>query len=104
MANAQVNIKFIPNFRGGRHLIYLGHNFRVKSTKRDRVHWKCCKTGCPATANTVGDVLSSSNNLHNHQQDEVQLHIDTFLATMETKVRSDSRPVQAIYNEEIESK
>ena len=48
MANAQVPT-FVPNGRGGQHLVYFGYKFCIKSRNGDRVHWKCCKKTCRCT-------------------------------------------------------
>ena len=51
MANAEVNIKFIENRRGGRTLIHNDYMFRLKTEKGENSYWYCVKPTCPARIN-----------------------------------------------------
>ena len=66
MSNAQVNLKFISNSR-------------CRSSKRDTVHWKCSKVGCPSAINTSSDLITSYGNLHHHERDDAKISVNAFL-------------------------
>ena len=41
MANAQLNVSFIENERGGQSLVYQGHRFQVKNRRHDSLLAVC---------------------------------------------------------------
>ena len=57
--------------------MYQGHWFR--SSKRDTVHWKCSKVGCPSAINTSSDLITSYGNLHHHERDDAKISVNAFL-------------------------
>ncbi|KAK6175944.1 hypothetical protein SNE40_014317 [Patella caerulea] len=66
MANVQVNILYIPNAQGGENLVHEEYKFRVKNRKAERVYWRCCIKGCPATLNTHQGFITKYSRNHNH--------------------------------------
>ncbi|KAK6168747.1 hypothetical protein SNE40_019931 [Patella caerulea] len=101
MANVQVNIQYIPNAQGGENFVHEEYKFRVKNRKAERVYWRCCIKGCPATLNTHQGFITKYSRNHNHVANPHKVAVDKFLVAMKTKVQEETKPVCAIYQEEV---
>lgn len=104
MANVQVDVSFIPNRTGGQNLVYRGYKFRIRTRKGESIHWRCCKTGCPSTINTLNNLITTYRDCHNHPASHSKIAVDKFLSDLKDLVKTDHRPVPTIYQEEITSK
>lgn len=105
MANALVNVRFIPNTYGGLNLVHLGYKYRIKTRKDNSVHWTCCKKNCPATINTnSNNRVTTYRNIHSHPSDDTSIAVDEFLANMKTKAKTGSKTMPSLYNEEVSGK
>jgi hypothetical protein len=74
MANAQFNVKFITNKRGGHNLAFDGYIYQINRRTDDKVYWRCIVADCPAN-------ISAENNIpvgfgwkpHTHPADPTEV-------------------------------
>lgn len=85
MANAQINVEFVENSRGGQSLVYNNYRFQIKSRREERVYWRCAVRTCPATINTLNKIPIGFNLQHNHAADPHKLQASKVLNAMEKK-------------------
>ena len=67
MANAQLDLKFIPTTHGGRYLCLQGYMFRCDKKKATWSYWVCKDKTCPARVSTVDDRITRIGAAHNYQ-------------------------------------
>lgn len=107
MANAQVQLSFIPNGRkNGQYLVHAGHKYSIKSQNRTtgRIHWRCSTKDCPSTINTQNNLVTSIGAQHTHDGDLAKNEVDKFIANLKFQVRTTSKPIPSLYKEEIAGK
>lgn len=103
MANAQLNIQFVENRLGNVNLVYNNFKFRVKTQRGDRCYWRCVKSDCTATINTLNRIPVKMQGQHNHPSDQIQLNVDKVLNRMKERCLTESTPVPTIYDDELVS-
>jgi hypothetical protein len=65
LANAQVNVDFLENGRGGHYLLHAGFMFSVRTSRNNRRYCKCLSRDCLATIVTVDNLpVSFGENQH----------------------------------------
>ena len=101
MANAQVNVRFVPNGRGGQYLVYLGFKFSIKSRRVNSIHWRCCRKDCTATINTRDNIVTSFGDPHNHEDDSINIRVAEFVSLVKALGETTSTPIPSIYKEEL---
>lgn len=67
----EVNLKYIPNRRGGMNLAYNGFLYTVERKYKSTINWVCNKNSntilrCPARCVTTDDRIRLSQKPHNH--------------------------------------
>eukprot|EP00105_Crassostrea_gigas_P023383 XP_011443190.1 PREDICTED: uncharacterized protein LOC105339364 [Crassostrea gigas] len=73
MANAQINVKFITNKRGGRNLAFNGYIYRVNQRTENKIFWKCTSSGCSASISTENDIPTGfGRQQHTHAADHTE--------------------------------
>lgn len=100
MANAQVQISFVPNQRGGNSLVYDGYRFQVKTRRQTRVYWTCHVRQCTAKITTVDNIPASIQNQHNHPAEHMQLRRDEVMQQIRKRVREETTPIPSILDDE----
>jgi hypothetical protein len=78
MANAQVNVDFLENGRGGHYLLHAGFMFSVRTSRNNRRYCKCLSRDCLATIVTVDNLPVSFGVNHNHPSDHIGLAAASF--------------------------
>ena len=74
MANAQLNVKFIENRKGGNNLAFAGFIYRVNRRGEEKTFWKCVVTGCSASLSTQNNVPTGfGGRQHNHPEDHTEV-------------------------------
>lgn len=68
----KVNLKFIPNRRGGMNLLYNGFMYSAERKYKTTTNWVCNKNSntalkCPARCVTSNDTIKLSRKEHNHK-------------------------------------
>ena len=66
MANAQLDIKFLPTARDGRYLCLGGYMFRVNKKVDDLIIWRCTTKNCTSSVSTVNDIPTRVGHNHCH--------------------------------------
>jgi len=103
MANAQVEVNFLENGRGGFYLLHVGYKFSVKTRRNERCYWRCVERQCPATLTTLNNIPVSFRQNHNHPSDVASLAADAFVSSVKQRCREDVSPIPTIYDEELGS-
>ena len=103
MANAQLQVTFIDNERGGQSLVYRDYRFQVKNRRNDRVYWRCATRTCPATIRTLNNIPIGFNLVHNHPPNPAKLEVTKVLQHIKKRCIAETTPVTAIYKQEIAS-
>lgn len=101
MANAQINVEFIENSKGGQSLVYNNFRFQIKSRRDERVYWRCAVRTCPATIRTLNKIPIGFNLQHNHASDPHKLQVSKVMNAIKKRCREEADPVPTIYDEEI---
>ena len=101
MANAQLQIKFVDNERGGQSLVHNDFRFVAKNRRNDRVYWRCAVRTCPATIRTLNNIPVGFNDIHNHQPDRIKLQVSSTMGAIKKRCREETKAVPQIYHEEI---
>ncbi|WAR15649.1 hypothetical protein MAR_005754, partial [Mya arenaria] len=101
MANAQVQIRFVNNQKGGESLLISGFRFNMKSCKPDRIYWSCCQQGCGTRATTVDGRLTKHTDNHTHPPNNVDNDIRNIMGDIRKRCRDELTPIPTIYEEEI---
>ena len=106
MANANVQVDFIDNNKGGQILVHNDFQFSVKNRHKDTTYWRCRHQtrGCFATATTQNNVLCKIGLPHNHASDPKSVEIAKLLNKMKKRTREEVTPVPTIYEEELSGK
>jgi len=55
MANAQLNVSFITNRKGGQNIAYNGYIYRQIRKNDDRTFWRYTVSGCPGSLSTLNN-------------------------------------------------
>lgn len=101
MANAQLQVSFVDNERGGQSLVYQNYRFQVKTRRDDRVYWRCAVRTCRATINTLNNIPVKFNIQHNHPANPAKLEANKVLQHIKKRCRQETTPVPSIYKQEI---
>jgi len=101
MANAQVQVKFVTNERGGESLVYNDFRYVVKNRRNERVYWRCAVRTCPATLRTHNNIPLAANRIHNHVPDPIKFQVSRAVNNIKKRCREETKPVPQIYHEEI---
>lgn len=104
MANAQVNVEFIPHARDS-YLVVNGFRYVVKMRRRtnesELVYWKCAVKNCNGTVNTRDNIPTAFPKAHNHEADIADITSQKFLHQLKRKCADTLYPLPSIYEEEI---
>ena len=87
MANAQVNLSFLENGRGGFYPLHAGYKFRYNQ----RTYWRCVHRQCPATVTTRHILVNVF----------VGLAAESFISDVRKRCREVATPISSIYDEEL---
>lgn len=101
MANAQVEVQYLDNGRGGFYLIHMGYRFFIKSRRNERCYWKCVDRQCPAAITTVENLPVSIRNNHSHDADFTGITARAFVADLKRKCQDEVCPIPTMYDEEL---
>jgi len=102
MAEAQIDVKFIPTKRGGNNLEHGGYIYRSNRVKGSRTYWKCTVSGCPATLNTHNDIpVGFGRHRHNHQSDHAAVVAKQIMHCITNRCKDEICPIPSIFAEEI---
>ncbi|KAJ8308781.1 hypothetical protein KUTeg_013655 [Tegillarca granosa] len=101
MADAQVQVKFVPNQRGTPSLVHNGFRYNVKQRRNERTYWVCHIRTCPATVNTLNNLITKFGNHHNHAAEHQSLKVEEIMNKIKKRVHEEISPVLSIYEEEI---
>jgi len=101
MANAQLQIDFLENGRGGHYLLHAGYKYSIQKRRNDRVYWRCVLRQCAATLITLNSILVSLGQNHNHPTDTVSLAADAFINNVKKRCREEVSPIPTIFDEEL---
>ena len=101
MANAQVNLSFLENGRGGFYLLHAGYKFSVRTRYNQRTYWRCVVRQCPATVTTTDNILVNVFQPHNHDANFVELAAESFISGVRKRCREEATPIPSIYDEEL---
>jgi len=99
MANAQLQVAFLDNNRGGFYLIHAGYKFSVKSRRGERCYWRCVERQCRARITTIDSVPVGFNQDHQHPSDNIGITADAFLAGVKKRCREEIDPIPTLYDE-----
>ena len=94
MANAQLQIQFIPSHRGGRILCMHGYMFRCNKTKGTWQSWQCREKNCRARVSTKDDTLVGRGADHNHMSSTANVKV--FKTVMPLINIAQSMPIKSI--------
>jgi len=102
MANAQINVRYVPNTRGGESLVHNNYRYQVKNRNGDKVYWRCHVADCRATVNTFMRIPTKFGHEHNHDQlSDQEIRVGEFIHNVKKRCRDEVLPAPAIYEEEI---
>lgn len=99
MANAQLQVEFLDNNRGGFFLIHNGYKFSVKSHRDERCYWRCVNRQCSARITTVDNVPVSVGRDHTHPSDIVGITAAAFISGVKKRCRDEVDPIPSIFDE-----
>jgi hypothetical protein len=103
MANAQIQVAFLENGRGGNYLLHAGYKFSVKSrqAQREICYWDCVIRDCPARVTTLDNIPVAFKRDHNHASDHIGQAESVFLNDVKKRCREEVVPIPTIYDEEL---
>lgn len=103
MANAALNVSFIPSNRAnGRYLTYLGYLFKINRKRNENTYWKCLQQNCKATIVTMDDnIRRIGGEEHNHPSEAAEIEVRRTLESMRKRARDDITPMPSLYEEEV---
>ena len=101
MANAQVNVRYLPNIRGGRFAYFGGHKFKVNRQVDDTCYWTCTTSRCKGSIHTRDDRLLKIGSGHNHPAPPYIFDIDTFKTLLLDRARTEITLIPTIYDDEV---
>ena len=89
MANAQLNVQYIINRKGGHNFTFDGYIYRVNRRREAMVFWRCVERGCQAFLSTFKDIPTGfGRQNHNHPVDALRRRpIPTIVTEELTKLR-----------------
>lgn len=101
MAQADIQITFVPTKRGGRLLVRNGYKFRVNNKKDTWISWKCVERGCLATLCTRNDLISKIGNDHHHPPAAHTVAVSKVMQNIKKRAFEEITPIPTIYNDEL---
>lgn len=102
MANAQINVKFIINRRGGRNLSHDGFIYRQIRKSGDRTFWRCSTSGCSASLSTLNDIpVNFGRHPHTHASDPANVVAKQIMNQITNRCAESVRPIPSIFDEEL---
>jgi len=101
MANAQVEVQFLDNGRGGFYLIHMGYKFFIKTRRGERCYWRCVDRQCTATITTLDNIPVSVRDDHNHDSDITGITAAAFVAGLRKRCQGEVGPIPSMYDEEL---
>lgn len=102
MANAQINVKFITNQKGGQNLAYNGFIYRIIRRNGDKSFWKCAVRNCPGSLSALNNIpVGFGRQAHNHPADEANVVAQQIRNIINKRCIEEVRPIPAIYEEEL---
>jgi hypothetical protein len=103
MANAQLNVKFLTNRRGGQNLALHGYIYRVNCRGPDKVFWRCNIPECSATMSTENNIpVGFGRQQHNHPVDHTQILVvaKQIMNLVTERCAKEVKSIPSIYSEE----
>ena len=102
MANAQLNVKFPTNGRGGQNLALHGYIYRVNRRGPHKVFWRCTIPECSATVSTENNIpVGFGRQQHNHPADHTQIVAKHIMNLVTERCAKEVKPIPSIYSEEL---
>lgn len=102
MANAQINVKFITNRRGGRNLAFNGYIYRVNRRTDNKIFWRCTTSGCSASISTENDIPTGfGRQQHTHAADHTEVVAKQIMTAISRRCTDEVRPIPSIFSEEL---
>ena len=102
MANAQLNVKYITNQKGGQNIAVDGYIYRVNRRTPDKVFWRCIISGCPATISTANDIPTGfGRQQHLHPPNHTEVVSKQIMNQITKRCLEEVRPIPTIFTEEL---
>jgi hypothetical protein len=102
MVNAQLNVKFLTNRRGGHNLELHGYIYRVKRRGPDKAFWRCTIPECSATVSTENNIpVGFGREQHNHPVNHTQIVAKQIMNLVTKWCPKEVKTIPSIYSEEL---
>jgi hypothetical protein len=102
MANAQLNVKFLTNRRGGQNLALHRYIYRVNRRGPDKVFWRCAIIECSATVSTENNIpVGFGRKQHNDPADHTQIVAKQIMNLVTERCAKEVKPIPSIYSEKL---